>query len=95
MCFQRFIKFGLVFLGLSFALTSSFASSPTEANATYIYLPKIPKIEATTPVAKKAVKPVKALTVITITPEVESKMKSISQKEYLEYQKLKAKIKKN
>ena len=59
MCFQRFIKFGAVFLSLSLISTTSFASSQNEVNATYIYLPKIPKIEATTPVAKKAVKAAK------------------------------------
>jgi hypothetical protein len=92
MCFQGFIKFGLVFLILSLTPISLVALSQTEVNATYIYLPKIPNVDATTPIAKKALT---VPPVITVTPKVESKTKTISQEEYLEYQKLKSKIKKN
>jgi hypothetical protein len=78
--FQRFIKFGLVFLLLSFALTYLSASSETEVNATYIYLPKIPLIEAVTPVPIVAKKAVKALPVITVVPKVEKKKERIDTK---------------
>jgi len=105
MYFQRFKKLGAVFLLLSLNPIFSFAVEKSEVNATYIYLPKIPKVEAkaVTPIMpkkatldiSKASTTLKVPPVITVVPEVESADRTISLKEYQEYQKLKQKIKKN
>lgn len=78
MYFQKFIKLGSVFVVLSLISTSLSALSKIEENATYIYLPEIPLIEAVTPVPAVAQKPVKAIPVITVVPKVEKKIKTIN-----------------
>ncbi len=78
MYFQILMKLGSVFVVLSLISTSLSASSKTEENATYIYLPEIPQIEAVAPVPIVASKPVKALPVITVVPKVKKKIKTIN-----------------
>jgi len=82
----RFIKVGSI--SLIFISVSLCATSKQDQNATYIQLPKVPLVDS------KPVTPQKALKVaplVTVVPKVESKKKiTISKKEYLEYQKLKA-----
>ena len=105
MYFQRCKKLGAVFLLLSLIPASSFSVEKNEVNATYIYLPKIPKVEAkaVTPIMPKKVihdiskasTVLKVPPVITVVPKVESADRTISLKEYQEYQKLKEKLKKN
>jgi len=99
MYFQRCKKLGAVFLLLSLIPASSFSVEKNEVNATYIYLPKIPKVEAkaVTPIMpKKVIHDIsKVSPVITVVPKVESADRTISLKEYQEYQKLKEKLKKN
>lgn len=84
----RFIKVGSI--SLLFISFSLYGASEQDQNATYIHLPKVPLVDS------KPVTPQKALKVaplVTVIPKVESKKITISKKEYLEYQKLKAKQK--
>ncbi len=71
--FQSFTKIVSVLLVLSLAFSSSFAQSQIEENATYIYLPKIPPVDAVTPIAKKALK---VPPVITVVPKSETEIKT-------------------
>ncbi|MCH9812352.1 MAG: hypothetical protein K0U47_00205 [Epsilonproteobacteria bacterium] len=95
----------VVLLGSVIFLVSSLSAQRLkESNATFIHLPKIPQVNYTpvvpvTPVKQsvdlpqvpKTSKAQKVLPLITVTPEQNSvKTKQVSEKEYLEYQKLKS-----
>jgi len=75
--FKSYTKILTLFLLLSIVITSSFALSPTEENATYIYLPKVPQLETVIPVPSIVKKDFDALPYVTTTPNVETEIETM------------------
>lgn len=100
------VELSIVVCGGLFIFSTSLYASSKEQNATFIHLPKVPKVNSipvmilapktekvNLPKVPQVSKAMKVAPLITITPKQDRvKTKTISEKEYLEYQKLKAKV---
>jgi hypothetical protein len=76
---RNFGSLSLLFIGLSL-----YATPEQDKNITYIELPKVPSVNVKPVIPQKAVK---VAPLITVNPK--GKKRTITQKEYIEYQKLK------